>query len=140
MRPQPPPHRLFARRRAGERRAAIRLGQALRAAARSRRGCRLEDLEGLVGGAGSATLIGAALWWITPFTPPRPPRFAALVTLMGFFGGLVMSAIKRDRGVKDWGSLIEGHGGVLDRLELGDDPASSCIGNSATAFGSIAST
>jgi phosphatidate cytidylyltransferase len=36
---------------------------------------------------------------------------------MGFFGGLVMSAIKRDRGVKDWGSMIEGHGGMLDRLD-----------------------
>ena len=42
----------------------------------------------------------------------------ALVTcLMGFFGGLVMSAIKRDRGVKDWGHMIEGHGGMLDRLD-----------------------
>jgi len=32
-------------------------------------------------------------------------------------GGLVMSAIKRDRGVKDWGTMIEGHGGMLDRLD-----------------------
>jgi hypothetical protein len=38
---------------------------------------------------------------------------------MGFFGGLVMSAIKRDRGVKDWGHMIEGHGGMLDRLDSG---------------------
>ena len=42
---------------------------------------------------------------------------ALLVCLMGFFGGLVMSAIKRDRGVKDWGSMIEGHGGMLDRAD-----------------------
>jgi phosphatidate cytidylyltransferase len=42
---------------------------------------------------------------------------ALIVTLMGFFGGLVMSAIKRDRGVKDFGSMIEGHGGMLDRMD-----------------------
>ena len=41
---------------------------------------------------------------------------ALLVTLMGFCGGLVTSAIRRDRCVKDWGRMIEGHGGVLDRL------------------------
>ena len=33
------------------------------------------------------------------------------------FGGFVLSAIKRDRGVKDWGWLIEGHGGMLDRVD-----------------------
>jgi phosphatidate cytidylyltransferase len=36
---------------------------------------------------------------------------------MGFVGGLVMSAIERDRQVKDWGTMIEGHGGILDRLD-----------------------
>ncbi len=42
---------------------------------------------------------------------------ALTITLMGFLGGLVMSAIKRDRGIKDWGHLIKGHGGMLDRLD-----------------------
>ena len=73
--------------------------------------------EGLVGGIASATAIGAALYWITPFAPWQAALMALAICVMGFFGGLVMSAIKRDRGVKDWGSLIEGHGGMLDRLD-----------------------
>lgn len=73
--------------------------------------------EGLVGGVASASLIGAALWWITPFSPWQAGAMAFVICLMGFFGGLVMSAIKRDRGVKDWGRMIEGHGGMLDRLD-----------------------
>ena len=73
--------------------------------------------EGLIGGVISASLIGAALWWITPLTPVQAGGMALVICLMGFFGGLVMSAIKRDRGVKDWGRMIEGHGGMLDRLD-----------------------
>jgi len=73
--------------------------------------------EGLVGGVLSATALGAGLWWITPFTPLQAAGIAFAINLMGFFGGLVMSAIKRDHGVKDWGHLIAGHGGVLDRLD-----------------------
>ncbi|WP_077961433.1 phosphatidate cytidylyltransferase [Ensifer adhaerens] len=76
-----------------------------------------KTVEGFVGGVASATLIGASLWWITPFTPVQAALMSLIITLMGFFGGLVMSAIKRDRGVKDWGHLIEGHGGLIDRLD-----------------------
>jgi len=73
--------------------------------------------EGFAGGVLSASALGAALWWITPFQPAQALLVALAVTLMGFLGGLVMSAIKRDRGIKDWGALIEGHGGMLDRLD-----------------------
>lgn len=76
-----------------------------------------KTVEGFVGGVISATLIGTGVWWITPFTPLQAGLLAFVITLMGFFGGLVMSAIKRDRGVKDWGNLIEGHGGLIDRLD-----------------------
>ncbi len=76
-----------------------------------------KTLEGFVGGVASATLLGAAMWWITPFTPGQAALLALAINLMGFVGGLVMSAIKRDRGVKDWGALIEGHGGMLDRVD-----------------------
>ncbi len=73
--------------------------------------------EGLIGGVVSATVLGAALHGITPFTALEAALVALVICLMGFFGGLVMSAIKRDRGVKDWGSMIEGHGGILDRVD-----------------------
>jgi phosphatidate cytidylyltransferase len=76
-----------------------------------------KTVEGFAGGVASATLIGAALWWITPFSPWQAAIMALVINLMGFCGGLVMSAIKRDRGVKDWGQMIEGHGGMLDRLD-----------------------
>ncbi len=73
--------------------------------------------EGLIGGVASATALGAGLYWITPFTPMEAAGIALAINIMGFLGGLVMSAIKRDLGVKDWGHLIPGHGGVLDRLD-----------------------
>ena len=73
--------------------------------------------EGFVGGVLSASALGAGLWWATPFTPWQSAGVSLAITLAGFCGGLVMSAIKRDRGVKDYGSLIEGHGGVMDRVD-----------------------
>lgn len=76
-----------------------------------------KTVEGFVGGIALATLLGASLWWITPFTFWQSALMALTINLLGFFGGLVMSAIKRDRGVKDWGHMIEGHGGMLDRLD-----------------------
>jgi phosphatidate cytidylyltransferase len=73
--------------------------------------------EGLVGGLACATALGAAIWWATPFSPAAAALMALVLTTMGFAGGLIMSAIKRDRGVKDYGALIGGHGGVLDRID-----------------------
>lgn len=73
--------------------------------------------EGLIGGVLTATAIGAGLWWITPFAWWQAALLALVSCLMGFFGGLVMSSIKRDRGVKDFGATIAGHGGIMDRLD-----------------------
>ena len=73
--------------------------------------------EGFLGGVGCAMLIGTSLWWATPFSPGQAAEMSLAITLMGFAGGLTMSAIKRDRGVKDYGTLIRGHGGVLDRID-----------------------
>lgn len=76
-----------------------------------------KTVEGLVGGVLTSTAVGAALWWMTPFAPWQAALVALAINVMGFFGGFVLSAIKRDRGVKDWGSMIEGHGGMLDRVD-----------------------
>lgn len=73
--------------------------------------------EGFIGGVLTATGVGAALWWATPFNPWQSALVSFALCFMGFAGGLVMSAIKRDRGVKDYGALIEGHGGVMDRID-----------------------
>ena len=73
--------------------------------------------EGFIGGVATATLLGTALWWATPFGVWQAAAMSLLIAVMGFVGGLVMSAIKRDRGVKDYGTLIEGHGGVMDRID-----------------------
>jgi phosphatidate cytidylyltransferase len=73
--------------------------------------------EGFLGGIATATVIGTALWWATPFAPWQAAVMSLVIALMGFAGGLTMSAIKRDRGVKDFGALIAGHGGILDRID-----------------------
>ena len=73
--------------------------------------------EGFVGGVLTATGLGAALAPITPFKIWQAALIALMVALLGFFAGLVMSAIKRDAGVKDYGHLIEGHGGMMDRVD-----------------------
>ncbi len=76
-----------------------------------------KTVEGFIGGGIAATLIGAAMWWITPFTPLQSAAMAAVIVMMGFLGGLTLSAVKRSLGAKDWGVMIEGHGGVLDRTD-----------------------
>jgi phosphatidate cytidylyltransferase len=76
-----------------------------------------KTVEGLIGGGLGATLFGGAMWWITPFTPLQALGMSFVIVLMGVLGGLALSAVKRSLGAKDWGSMIEGHGGMLDRID-----------------------
>lgn len=76
-----------------------------------------KTVEGLVGGGLTAAGAGAALWWCTPFAWWQAGLLSLAIVAMGFLGGLVMSAIKRDRGVKDFGDSIPGHGGIMDRVD-----------------------
>jgi phosphatidate cytidylyltransferase len=73
--------------------------------------------EGLLYGGLAAVLIGTSLWWATPFPPVVAAIMSAILVLVGFLGGLVLSAVKRSLNAKDWGRGIPGHGGVLDRMD-----------------------
>ena len=73
--------------------------------------------EGFLGGIASAMVLSLAIRFLTPFSIPETLLVSFLITVAGFFGGAVMSAVKRDFGVKDFGSVIPGHGGMLDRVD-----------------------
>jgi phosphatidate cytidylyltransferase len=76
-----------------------------------------KTVEGLVGGGLSTTLVGGALAWMTPFTTLQALAISFVIVTMGVLGGLTLSAVKRSLGAKDWGVMIEGHGGMLDRMD-----------------------
>jgi phosphatidate cytidylyltransferase len=73
--------------------------------------------EGVIGGAATSALLGALFSWVTPFLFWQAAIMAIVISFMGFAGGMTMSAIKRDRGVKDYGTLVQGHAGILDRID-----------------------
>ena len=73
--------------------------------------------EGFLAGVATTSLLGALLWWVTPFSMWEAACMALVIAVMGFAGVMTMSAIKRDRGVQDTGTLVQGHAGLLDRID-----------------------
>lgn len=73
--------------------------------------------EGVVGSVMTTGLIAALLRWATPFFWWEALLMGVVVTIMASVGTLTMSAIKRDRGVMDTGTLVEGHAGILDQID-----------------------
>lgn len=73
--------------------------------------------EGFIGGVVSTTIISYFLGFLTPLTDVQVVLAGFIIACSGFFGDIVMSAIKRDIGVKDTGTAIPGHGGILDRID-----------------------
>jgi phosphatidate cytidylyltransferase len=77
-----------------------------------------KTVEGLLGGVVTTTGLAIALApYLTPFDFPHALGIGLLIGLSGFLGDVTVSALKRDLGIKDSGTLIPGHGGVLDRLD-----------------------
>jgi phosphatidate cytidylyltransferase len=73
--------------------------------------------EGCIGGSLSAGLVGACLYKVTPFQMGEAALISIIIAFVGFAGGMTMSAIKRNRNVQDYGTLVLGHAGVLDRID-----------------------
>jgi phosphatidate cytidylyltransferase len=73
--------------------------------------------EGFIGGVLTSVVAGYFLRFLTPFTEPEIVLVTFIVACFGFAGDVVVSAIKRDIGIKDTGNLIPGHGGLLDRID-----------------------
>ncbi len=74
--------------------------------------------EGFIGGVVTAIAVCFLFKFLTPFKAVYEIVFVSLaISISGFFGDVVMSAVKRDMSVKDFGTAIPGHGGILDRLD-----------------------
>lgn len=73
--------------------------------------------EGFFGGVLTAACVGMLLSPVTPFTLVESFGVALALAVAGFLGDLTLSAIKRSRRTKDFGRLLPGHGGILDRID-----------------------
>lgn len=73
--------------------------------------------EGAVAGLFTAAGLGVALSPFTPFGPGPAVVMALAAAFAGQCGTLVLAAIKRDKGLRDWSHLIPGQGGVLNQLD-----------------------
>lgn len=83
-----------------------------------------KSIEGAVGGVVGAALLGAIYAVATGSYNPNPahtPLIYAIIcgvgALVSMVGDLAASAIKRQENIKDYGTLIPGHGGILDRFD-----------------------
>lgn len=74
-------------------------------------------IEGFIGGSIMAIAVGTALWWITPFSVGYAALFSFIIVICGFFGGLSLAAVKRSLGAKEWGRMMTGSGGVMNRID-----------------------
>ena len=73
--------------------------------------------EGFVGGCLAAVLVGLGAGVAMGFSPALSAAIGAVTAAVAPLGDLSKSAIKREIGIKDFGALLPGHGGALDRFD-----------------------
>ena len=76
-----------------------------------------KSVEGAVGGVVGAALLGVLFAWLTKGDMAAYAIICGAGALISMVGDLAASAIKRNQGIKDYGKLIPGHGGILDRFD-----------------------
>lgn len=76
-----------------------------------------KTVEGFLGGLIGTTAVVAALGMLLSLSLPHMAALGVCIALIATLGDLVESVIKRYTGIKDSGSIIPGHGGVLDRFD-----------------------
>lgn len=76
-----------------------------------------KSIEGAVGGVAGAALLGVIYATATQGKMAEYALICAVGALISMVGDLAASAIKRNQNIKDYGKLIPGHGGILDRFD-----------------------
>ena len=76
-----------------------------------------KTVEGTLGGISATVLLGIGLHWMVNISPVLAAIYAICIALAAFVGDLTASFVKRVNGVKDFGNLLPGQGGILDRFD-----------------------
>ena len=76
-----------------------------------------KSIEGAVGGIAGAVFLGVLYAWLTKGNLISYGIICGIGALISMVGDLAASAIKRNQNIKDYGNLIPGHGGILDRFD-----------------------